>query len=44
MTIVLLGMLLITDANLKKQLIVEEECDVETNDIIQSKTITLIKK
>ena len=39
-------MLLIVDVNLKKatKLIVKEECDVETNDIIQNKTITLIKK
>ena len=26
------------------KLIVEEECDVETNDIIQNKTISIIKK
>ena len=38
-------MLLVVDANLKAaRLISTEECDVETDEIIQSKTITLIKK
>ena len=36
---VLLGMLSTVDVNLTT-----EECDIETNDIVQNKTITLIKK